>query len=329
MFSPAPRSSSLALAIVAAGCGSAGDEADGTIPPVTPVPTIAASARCRPCRQRFVNRSSSSVHRSTSTAPTAELIGDIVDGNRILMIGDSILASTSSRYGNQMCEAVVPLGWQVAVEAEPSRFVDFGNRVLDRVLPDDVAPDDDWDAAVVFLGSNYRGDAVRVRGRTRRDPRPAWRRARCCCSPSPSTDRTTSRSTRSSTGSGPTATTSPCSTGRRSRRRPGVLSSDRLHPTDAGRRVLAESVAAALGPVPTARATACARRSVTTRRSVAELRHGARTSARPARVRRGRARRDDHHGAPVDVDRPRSTSPGGETATVATVPDGGHGSRRR
>ena len=31
---------------------------------------------------------------------------------------------------------------------------------------------------------------------------------------------------------------------------PGILSGDRLHPTDTGRRVLAESVAAALGPFP-------------------------------------------------------------------------------
>jgi hypothetical protein len=90
----------------------------------------------------------------------AELVGSIVDGNRILMIGDSILASTSSRYGNHMCEAVVPLGWQVAVEAEPSRFVEFGNQVLDRLLRDDADPEEEWNAAVVFLGTNYRGNAV-------------------------------------------------------------------------------------------------------------------------------------------------------------------------
>ena len=65
---------------------------------------------------------------------TAELVGESSPGNRILIIGDSIMASTSSRYGGQMCDALVPLGWEVAVEAEPSRFIDFGNRVLDKVL---------------------------------------------------------------------------------------------------------------------------------------------------------------------------------------------------
>jgi hypothetical protein len=46
----------------------------------------------------------------------------------------------------------VPLGWQVEVDAEPSRFVDFGNAVLDKRLSAK------WDAAYVFLGSNYLGD---------------------------------------------------------------------------------------------------------------------------------------------------------------------------
>ena len=73
---------------------------------------------------------------------TADLVGEIVAGNRILIIGDSIMASTSSRYGGQMCDALVPLGWEVAVEAEPSRFIDFGNRVLDKVLVRNPAPGD-------------------------------------------------------------------------------------------------------------------------------------------------------------------------------------------
>ena len=43
-------------------------------------------------------------------------------------------------------------GWQVEVDAEPSRFVDFGNQVLDARLAAK------WDAAYVFLGTNYLGD---------------------------------------------------------------------------------------------------------------------------------------------------------------------------
>ena len=82
------------------------------------------------------------------------LIGTKAGGNRILMIGDSIMASTAKRYGNEMCNALVTLGWQVAVEAEASRFAEFGVRVLDKRMN----AESGWDAAVVFLGSNYEGN---------------------------------------------------------------------------------------------------------------------------------------------------------------------------
>ena len=85
---------------------------------------------------------------------TGGLIGPKVSGNRLVMIGDSIMASTSSRYGNEMCDALVPLGWQVAIEAEASRFAEFGVRVLDQRLKAEAG----WDAAVVFLGTNYEGN---------------------------------------------------------------------------------------------------------------------------------------------------------------------------
>ena len=99
---------------------------------------------------------------ASSTAPSAVVtvttlasqpaIGTLVAGNRLLMIGDSITASAARRYGGEFCKALVPLGWQVEVDAEPSRFVDFGNAVLDKRLSAK------WDAAYVFLGSNYLGD---------------------------------------------------------------------------------------------------------------------------------------------------------------------------
>ena len=82
------------------------------------------------------------------------LIGTKAGGNRLLMIGDSIMASTAKRYGNEMCNALVPLGWQVVVEAEASRFAEFGVRVLDKRMN----AESGWDAAVVFLGSNYEGN---------------------------------------------------------------------------------------------------------------------------------------------------------------------------
>ena len=84
--------------------------------------------------------------------PIAQSIGEQVSGNRLLMIGDSITASISQRYGGQACDALVPLGWQVEVDAETGRFIDFGARVLDKRL------DAGWDAAVIFLGNNYGYD---------------------------------------------------------------------------------------------------------------------------------------------------------------------------
>ena len=68
------------------------------------------------------------------------------------MIGDSIMASTSRRYGGEMCEELVPRGWEVEIDAETGRFVDFGDRVLDARL------DAEWDVAVVMLGNNYGAD---------------------------------------------------------------------------------------------------------------------------------------------------------------------------
>src|SRR4051794_16230369 len=94
---------------------------------------------------------------TTTVAPALVLksiapVGQRSAGNRVLMIGDSVLAGTSSRYSNDMCETMVPLGWQVEVDAEVGRFVDFADRVLDK------RASAGWDAAVIFLGSNYGED---------------------------------------------------------------------------------------------------------------------------------------------------------------------------
>jgi hypothetical protein len=82
------------------------------------------------------------------------MMGPQIGGNRVLMIGDSIMASTASRYGNEMCKTLTPLGWQVAVEAQAGSFADFGLKVLGRRL------EEGWDTAVVFLGTNFDGNLV-------------------------------------------------------------------------------------------------------------------------------------------------------------------------
>lgn len=179
---------------------------------------------------------------------TADLVGEIVAGNRILIIGDSIMASTSSRYGGQMCDALVPLGWEVAVEAEPSRFIDFGNRVLDKLLVRNPPPGDDWNAAVVFLGSNYGGDQAKYEAELRMildrlAPRPTLLFTV-----------TEYRSNYTEVNDvvrrlGSEYDNVTVIDWQAIAKTPGVLSSDRLHPTETGREVIAQAVAGALGPV--------------------------------------------------------------------------------
>ena len=89
--------------------------------------------------------------------PEGGPVGGRVDGNRVLFVGDSILASTAKRYGNEMCEALEPLGWQVAVEAEPGRFATFGVEVLDRRIGAV------WDIVVIYLGTNFDGNEASLR----------------------------------------------------------------------------------------------------------------------------------------------------------------------
>lgn len=79
------------------------------------------------------------------------VVGTVAKGNRVLLVGDSIFAMSASRHGGAMCSALVPAGWQVAVEAEAGRFVKFGRAVLTARLGEG------WDAVVVFLGTNYTG----------------------------------------------------------------------------------------------------------------------------------------------------------------------------
>ena len=89
------------------------------------------------------------------------MIGPQVGGPRVLMIGDSIMASTSSRYGNEMCDTLVQLGWQVEVEAQSGGFVEFGLKVLNERL------DAGWDTAVVFLGTNFDGNQTNYENKMR------------------------------------------------------------------------------------------------------------------------------------------------------------------
>ena len=168
-----------------------------------------------------------------------EMIGPQVEGSRVLLVGDSIFASTSRRYGDEMCTTLTKLGWQVAVEAEAGRFVDFGQKVLRS------RQGEGWDAVVVFLGTNYDGNETNYETRLRDIVEIVW--------PTPIVLLTTAmfRDTQREVNDivrqvkdeydnvtvldwEKIATT------------PGVISQDRVHLTADGRAVLATAVARAL-----------------------------------------------------------------------------------
>lgn len=170
-------------------------------------------------------------------------LGSRAAGNRVLVIGDSILAGTASRYGGAMCAALVPNGWEVAVEAEAGQMVGFGRTVVrDRIT-------EGWDAAVVFLGTNYGGSKENYERDLTRiveslAPRPTLLLTATLFR---DTMQQVNDVIRVVASKNPHVSVLDWGT---ASVQPGLLNKDRVHPTDAGRAVLVASIAAALGSAP-------------------------------------------------------------------------------
>jgi lysophospholipase L1-like esterase len=170
-------------------------------------------------------------------------LGSRADGNKLLVLGDSILAATASRYGGAMCSALVPLGWSVAVEAEAGQMVGFGRTVLkDRIY-------EGWNAAVVFLGTNYGGSATNYS----RDltaivdalaPRPTLLLTASLFKPVMQDVNTVIRTVASKYPNVAVLDWGTASA------QPGLMNRDNVHPNDTGRQVLVGSIAVALGNAP-------------------------------------------------------------------------------
>ena len=164
------RRAVIALAFVVGACGASdgsSEELQSTATPPPTVPGVGGLPDTVP--ESPVADGGADIVPTASVVVTrpvdedgvvVEAVAGRVNGNRLLVIGDSILASTATRYGDELCTALTPDGWTVEVDAEPGRFVEFGNEVLEERLPDgdDAGGDDDWDAAIVHLGSNYAED---------------------------------------------------------------------------------------------------------------------------------------------------------------------------
>lgn len=136
----------LGLLAAATACGAAasGDAVDPPeTAPVGGLPTQGSTT------STIEPEPTSTVVRTTVPIEVDAQIGANVPGNRVILIGDSVMASTSRRYGGEMCAALVSLGWQTEVDAETGRFIDFGDDVLDSRLSAG------WDVSVILLGNNY------------------------------------------------------------------------------------------------------------------------------------------------------------------------------
>lgn len=135
----------LGLLAVATACGAASGQ--GVDPPETAA--VGGLPAQGSTTSTIEPESTSTVMRTTVPIEVTAQIGANVPGNRVILIGDSVMASTAQRYGGEMCAALVPLGWQTEVDAESGRFIDFGDEVLDSRLAAG------WDVSVILLGNNY------------------------------------------------------------------------------------------------------------------------------------------------------------------------------
>lgn len=223
----------MAAALVLSACGSGPGAADGVLQGVGRIPGSGPAG------------SGTAVDIGSLKLPSRDgaTLGEKAVGNRVIIIGDSILAGTAARYGNEMCRELSALGWRSAVEAESGQRAYFGREVLrERIY-------EGWDAAVVFLGSNqspnierYRTDMTRIVESLA--PRPTLLLTTTLFRDSQKAVNDVIREVAAAHGNVSLLDWGTASV------QGGVLNADRVHPTAAGRTFLVRSVAAALGPAP-------------------------------------------------------------------------------
>ena len=223
----------MAAALVLSACGSGGGAADGVLQGLGRIPGSGPAG------------SGTAVDIGSLRLPSRDgaTLGEKAVGNRVIIIGDSILAGTAARYGNEMCNALKPLGWRTAVEAESGQPASFGREVLRRRIQEG------WDAAVVLLGTNPSANIDRYREDMERivvslAPRPTLLLTTTLFRDSQKAVNDVIRELASSNDN-----VSVLDWGTASAQQ-GVLNNDGVHPTVLGRALLAKSVAGALGPAP-------------------------------------------------------------------------------
>ncbi len=239
----------LALLALIAACSSSSSGPDVS----TTVPATIAGVGSLPPIGLYIE----SMGGAPSTFPSGELIpvqkstvGEAATGPRVLMIGDSILAMVSRRYTNLACKQITPLGWQMSVEAEIGRGITFAPSVLEKKRVDD------WDAFVLFLGTNYWGN------------RPEFKRTLSAVldemSPRPVVLFTTTEFRPSQREVNALVENEVLTRDnvwfvdwRSISKAPGVLADDGIHPSDDGNDFLVEKIAQILGKAPGGEKGAC------------------------------------------------------------------------
>ena len=115
------------------------------------------------------------VRRARNSVPSA----GIADGNRVLVIGDSILAGDRRALRRPACATLVPMGWAVEVDAETGQPIEFGLEVLDAApAAQGGTPPSSCSATTTTATPRA------IEAEAAPDPRPAAPRSRSCCSPS-------------------------------------------------------------------------------------------------------------------------------------------------
>ena len=149
-----PAAPGLALALTAlAACAGSATEA----PSFVAVPeTVAIGGMPGPLSDTTVPTLPEVTLPTTTSTTEVErepISGSLVDevlGYRVLLVGDTPMAATTPRAGGVMCDVVTGFGWDIEIEAEPGRSIDFAERVLVEL------PEDDWDIVGLMFGHHLQ-----------------------------------------------------------------------------------------------------------------------------------------------------------------------------
>ncbi len=138
-----------AVALITAACGDGGD-AVSTLPDVPDTVALGGIPDApTPISSTIVPDTMAPPTTMAEVEPIEAPIGDVADGDRLLLIGDSAMLTLTPRADGIACEVLTGLGWQVGIEAELGRYIGFAADVVDELVVD-VA--DDWQVIGLMFG---------------------------------------------------------------------------------------------------------------------------------------------------------------------------------